>query len=366
MKTLGRCLTRGAVLFVMLAIAPTAFAATNSPAAGASASLPLSVREVDPTAVNLGSAANFAILSESGITTTGTTSVVGNIGVSPIAAAAMTGFGLILDKSNQFATSPLVTGRAYAADYASPTPTTMTTAIGDMGTAYTDAAARTNPTATELGSGNVGSLVISPGLYKWSTGVIVPGGVTLSGGPNAVWIFQIAGTLKVSSGVVVTLKDGAQASNIFWQVSGQTTLGSTSDFSGNILDKTAIVMDSGATLKGRAMAQTAVTMIANNVSVPTAVRAVPLLITGAGHQNNNTVVGFKWTVVTGAQPAGFNIMAVTNKGKTVKMNQKLIPAHASTQYSYHAGKVRSDIDSWYIEAKVGSVLVKLGPLAWLG
>ena len=102
--------------------------------------------------VNLGSAANFAILSKSGISTTGVTSITGNIGVSPIAATGITGFGLTMDSSNAFSTSAEVSGKAYASDYATPTPTTMTTAISDMQTAYTDAAGRTNPTVTELGA----------------------------------------------------------------------------------------------------------------------------------------------------------------------------------------------------------------------
>ena len=216
-------------------------------------------------AVSLGTAGNFAILSKAGISTTGTTSIVGDIGVSPIAATAITGFGLIMDASNQFSTSSLVTGKVYAANYAAPTPAMMTTAVSDMQTAYTDAAGRTLPTATALGAGNIGGLTITPGLYKWGTGVVIPTNVTLSGGPNDVWIFQIAQTLTVSNGVQVILSGGAQAQNIFWQVAGQTTLGTTSVFNGIILCKTAIVLNKGATLNGRALAQTAVTLIANNV-----------------------------------------------------------------------------------------------------
>jgi len=219
--------------------------------------------------VNLGSASNFAILTQSGISTTGTTSIVGNIGVSPIASTAITGFGLIMDASNQFATSSLVTGKVYAADYAVPTPAVMTTAISDMQAAYTDAAGRTLPDYTELGAGSIGGLTLAPGLYKWSSGVTIPTDVILSGSPTDVWIFQIAQTLVVSSAAQVILSGGAQAKNIFWQVAGQTTLGTTSVFNGNILCATAIVMTTGAALNGRALAQTAVTLIANTITVPT-------------------------------------------------------------------------------------------------
>ena len=228
-----------------------------------------------PATVNLGSAGNFVILTKSGISTTGSTSITGDIGVSPIAATGMTGFGLIMDSSNTFSTSAKLTGKAYAADYAVPTPATMTTAVSDMQTAYTDAAGRTNPTATELGAGNIGGMTLAPGLYKWSTGVTIPTNVTLSGNASDVWIFQIAQTLTVSSAAQVILSGGAQASNVFWQVAGQTTLGTTAVFNGNILDQTAIVLNTGATLTGRALAQTAVTLDSNTVTKPAVTVVAP-------------------------------------------------------------------------------------------
>jgi hypothetical protein len=173
-----------------------------------------------------------------------------------------------MDSSNQFSTSSLVIGKIYASDYAVPTPTNMTTAISDMQTAYTNAAGRTLPTASELGAGNIGGMTLAPGLYKWGTGLLISTDVALSGGANDVWIFQITQTLTVSNGVHINLSGGAQAKNIFWQVTGQTTLGTTSVFNGNILDQTAIVLNTGATLNGRALAQTAVTLNANSVIKP--------------------------------------------------------------------------------------------------
>ncbi len=146
----------------------------------------------------------------------------------------------------------------------------MITAVSDMQTAFTDAAGRTNPTATELGAGDISGMTLTPGLYKWGTGVLINAGVTLNcqGNANAVFIFQIAQTLTVGNGAIVTLSGGCQASNIFWQVSGQTTLGTTSIFKGIILDQTAIVLNTGASLTGRALAQTAVTLNANTVTTP--------------------------------------------------------------------------------------------------
>jgi len=247
----GRCaLSLGVMLTITSMAAPVAIAA-------------------GPAAVNLGSAANFAILAKTGISTTGTTSIVGDIGVSPAAASYITGFGLIMDVSNEFSTSSLVTGRIYAADYAPPTPTTMTTAVSDMETAYTDAAGRTLPTATELGAGDITSMTLAPGLYKWGTGVLVSAaGVTISGTASDVWIFQIAQNLTLANGAIVTLSGGAQAKNIFWQVAGQVTLGTTAAMKGNILCQTLIEMQTGATLNGRALAQTAVTLDGNTIIKP--------------------------------------------------------------------------------------------------
>jgi hypothetical protein len=218
--------------------------------------------------VNLGTAGNYMILAKSGISTTGTTSIVGDIGVSPIAATAITGFALVADASNQFSTSSLVTGKVYAADYAVPTPANLTTAVLDMQTAYTDAAGRALPDFTELGAGNIDGMTLVHGLYKWGTVVTIPTGVTLKGGANDVWIFQIAQGLTVGNGAIVTLSGGAQAKNIFWQVAGQTTLGTTSDFKGIVLCQTAIVLNTGAVMNGRALAQTAVTLIANAITAP--------------------------------------------------------------------------------------------------
>ena len=222
-----------------------------------------------PSPVNLRTAGEFVILTETGVTTTGTTTVVGKMGVSPIAATAMTGFGLIADSTNTFSTSSLVTDKIYAADYAPPTPTKMTTAISDMETAFTDAAGRTSPNFIELGGGDISGKTLLPGLYKWGTGVLITNaGIKIAGGPKDVWIFQIAGDLIVDNAAIITLIGGAQAKNIFWQVSGQATLGTTADVKGIILSQTLISMNTGATLSGRALAQTAVTLIANTVTAP--------------------------------------------------------------------------------------------------
>ena len=231
------------------------------------------------SAVDLGTAGNFVILSKSGISTTGTTAIVGDIGVSPVAASYITGFGLVADSSNTFSTSSLLTGKVYAADYTAPTPIILTTAVSDMETAYTNVAGRTETSiVTELGAGDISGMTLAPGLYKWGTGVLINNGVTLSGGANEIWIFQIGEDLTVGNGAIVTLSGGAQSKNIFWQVAGQTTLGTTSDFKGIILCKTLIEIQTGATLNGRALAQTAVTLDANAVTTPSDAPVAPIVL----------------------------------------------------------------------------------------
>lgn len=227
--------------------------------------LPAVAVSQSPSPVNLRTAGNYVVLAKSGVSATGATSIVGDIGVSPIDHTAITGFSLILDSSGQFATSSLVNGKIYASDYASPTPAKLTNAISDMETAYTDAAGRT-PDYTELHAGDLTGQTLTTGVYKWGTNVLVSAaGVTLSGSATDVWIFEIAQDLIIANGAIVTLSGGAKAKNIFWQVAGQVTLGTTSEFSGNILCKTQIAMQTGAAFDGRALAQTAITLDGNNV-----------------------------------------------------------------------------------------------------
>jgi len=223
-----------------------------------------------PAPVDLGTAGNFAILAETKVSTTGTTAIVGDVGVSPVAATYLTGFSLIADASNVFSTSSLVTGKLYAANYAVPTPANMTTAVGDMYTAYTDAAGRSLPNFTELFAGDISGQTLAPGLYKWSTGVLMSTNVTLSGGPNDVWIFQISGDLTMANGAQMLLAGGALPKNIFWQIGGGTgvTIGTTAHFEGVIMAAKAITLNTGATGNGRLLAQTAITMISNTVTQP--------------------------------------------------------------------------------------------------
>jgi hypothetical protein len=214
-----------------------------------------------PAPVDLGVAANFVLLAESEITNVPTSAVTGNVGLSPATGA---GIGL---------TCVEVTGTIYSVDAAGPLPcvvtdaTGLTAAIGAKGTAYTDAAGRA-PDYTELGAGNIGGLNLGPATYKWTTPLLIPTNVTLTGGPNDVWIFQIAQGLTVSSGVQIILAGGALPKNIYWQTFAAADIGTTSKFNGVILSQSSIALKTGASINGRLLAGTAITLDQNAVTQP--------------------------------------------------------------------------------------------------
>jgi Ice-binding-like len=220
---------------------------------------------------NLAAAGGYVLLAKTGITNvTGSAITGGNVGVSPAAASFITGFSMTADPSNVYSTSAAVAAPAkiYAADYATPTPSNLTTAVLGMQTAYTDAAGRTPPDHLDLSSGNLGGLTLAPGLYTWGSSVSIPADVTIDGGANDVWIFQISNDVDLSSAKKVILSGGAQAKNIFWQVAGKVTIEANAQFAGVILCKTAVTMQTNATLNGRALAQTLIALDNNAVTSP--------------------------------------------------------------------------------------------------
>ncbi|KAJ7164323.1 antifreeze protein [Mycena filopes] len=220
-----------------------------------------SVAGLGPPAVNLRTAANYAVLSKSGVTTMPPSVITGAIGTSPIAATpGLTGFSLALDPSGQFATSAQVVGKLFAASYAAPTPATLTVAIGDMGTAFTDAMGRVSPNFSNLASGAIGGLVLVPGLYKWTSAVAIGSDVTITGTATDTWIFQISGTLTVAAGKKVVLAGGAVAKNIVWVVTGAVTAAAGAHLEGVVLGETSISLLTGATANSRLLAQTSVAL----------------------------------------------------------------------------------------------------------
>jgi hypothetical protein len=233
---------------------------SSVPATAAGAGTGVSGAGKGPAPVNLRTAGDFAILAESAVTSVPTSAITGNVGLSPA-----TGASIVL-------TCAEITGVVYTVAAAGPAckvtdAARLTAAIGDKGTAYTDAAGRA-PDYTELGAGNIGGLNLGPATYKWGTGVLIPSNLTLTGGPNDVWIFQIAQGLTVSSGVQIILAGGALAKNVYWQTFAAADLGTTSKFNGVILSQTSVAMKTGASMNGRLLAGTAVTLDQNIVTQP--------------------------------------------------------------------------------------------------
>src|ERR1051325_2492943 len=185
--------------------------------------------------VPLGTDANFGVLAGSTVTSTGATTVNGDVGGSP--GTTLTG-------------APTVNGTTHLGEPAAAQ------AQLDLTTAYNDAAGRTVGAITI--AGNLGGRTLAPGLYKSTSSLeISSGDLTLDaqGDANAVFIFQIASTLTTTVSRQVILSGGAKAANIFWQVGSSATLGTGSVLKGNILALTSITLTTGATLEGRALAR---------------------------------------------------------------------------------------------------------------
>lgn len=225
---------------------------------------------VSAAAVPLGTAANYAILAKTAVTTAPPSAVTGNIGLSPAATSYLTGFSLTMVGTTA-ATSPQVTGTLYAADMTAPTSTYLTTATSDVDAAYTAAAAK--PTTLDgahlnTGGGDLGGLTLPPGVYQFDTSVTIATDLTLDGLATDVWVFKVAGTLDEAADMNVTLTGGALPQNVFWQVAGAVTVGARAHFEGIILGKSAITFGTNSSIKGRLLSQTAVTINAATVTVP--------------------------------------------------------------------------------------------------
>lgn len=227
--------------------------------------------------VPLGTAANYVILASTAVSTIPASVVTGNIGLSPAARTFLTGWSQTTDVTDTYATSAQVAapGKLYAADnVGGTTSVNLTTAVGDMQTAYTAASgmplAGGGLTTACPGVGAFGGLTIAPGVYKCavSVGIATATNLVLSGTATDVWVFEITGNLTQAAATQVQLSGGALAKNVFWQVSGNVDIGTTALMQGVILGKTLINMQMGATENGRLLAQTAVTLNQNTVTIP--------------------------------------------------------------------------------------------------
>jgi hypothetical protein len=212
--------------------------------------------------VDLGSACNYAILAKSGIDTLATSAITGDIGVSPIASTAITGFGLNLDASAQFSTASQVTGRCFAASYGGATAADLTMAINNMHAAYTSAAGyvSTDTTKDNMDDGAIGGKTLTPGVYTFTVGVNINSDLTFDGGADDVFIIKTTGVLTQAANTKVLLSGGAQAKNIFWQVAGNAAIGANAAMQGILLVKTDVVFETGSSLVGSILAQTAVNL----------------------------------------------------------------------------------------------------------
>lgn len=317
-----------------------------------------------PATVDLGAAGDYVILAKTGISTTGNTSIVGNIGISPASATSITGFGLIMDPSGTYSTSSLVTGHIYAADYTEPTPTNLTSAVSNMLTAYADAAGRLNPDYTELYAGYLTGHTFVPGLYKWSSGILIDGGgITISGGPDDVWIFQIAQNMTISDGTFINLIGGADPENIFWQIAGQATIGTTSQAKGIFLSQTLVSMNTGATLTGRLFTQTAVTFSQNSVVQPNDPTGLgdnetPQLNLGTSLKNNYPNPFYPMTTIKfNIAKNESGILTIYNlKGKTLV--KKAFDSGEST-YDWHSEGLPSGLYLYRLQTKTQDITKKM-------
>ena len=274
--------------------------------------IPYQLDAAGPAPLNLLSNTNFVVLAETQITTTGGGSINGNVGLSG------TGTGIHV-------TCAQVTGTIYAVDATGPLPcavndpTLVNQAVSDMMTSWTDARGRTIPTTVNPGvaysSGyDIGGMTLAPGLYKFGIGqtAFLNTDVHLTGSPSDVWIFQCGADLQVANNVHVILAGGANANNIFWQVDTAAVLGTTAVFNGTILAGTSIVMNTGSTMNGRALAQAQVTFNGTGAALPVTAPAIAVQQPAGTNLVNNAVTNNFGSVAVGTNTS--LTFTVTNTG----------------------------------------------------
>jgi hypothetical protein len=211
---------------------------------GADASQVLTV-EVSPPLVDLGAAGTFSVLASTGVVNTGVTHLSGDLGVSP--SPTVTGFG---------PSEGSLDGTIHAAD------DTAAAARGDLITALDDASGRTRN--TEL-VGDLNGRTFHAGVHHSAAALALTGSVTLDGegDPNAVFIIQTDAAFDTAAGSSVVLVNGAQATNVFWVVTGAAGAGASSNLAGSILARGAITLGAGTSLEGQALSLGTVTLASN-------------------------------------------------------------------------------------------------------
>jgi hypothetical protein len=171
-----------------------------------------------PSPIDFGQAGGFAIIAGNSLSSMTSANITGNIAVDSTSAGNISGLSLALDASSKFSTSTSVTGKVYATNYVSPTPSYISAIVGDMQSAYNDTASRAPADFTDLGGGVIGGQQFTPGLYRWNTAVGMATNAILTGCATDTWIFQVNGDMSIAAGAGTTLTGGALAKNIVWQV----------------------------------------------------------------------------------------------------------------------------------------------------
>ena len=236
------------------------------------------------SAVGLGAADSFVVLAGAGVTNTGPTTLNGDIGTFPTTSESGTG-------------SLTITGTDHAGDAVTQQ------AKNDLVTAY-DSAAGQGPTTAV--AADLAGLTLTPGVYNSASSLGLSGNLTLNAGgdPNAVFIFQAASALTTASGSSITLINGAQACNVFWQIGSSATIGTGSSFRGTVLALTSITLTTGATVEGRVLARNgAVTLDTNTITAPRCVTAAATTATTATTAATTTVAATTTTTTATTTPA---------------------------------------------------------------
>jgi hypothetical protein len=232
--------------------------------------------EADEEAVDIGTAEDYTILTKSGISTVPDSTITGDIGVSPIAATALTGFSLSEDSSTQFSTSSQLTGQAFAASYGAPTSTKLTAAVSHMEVAYADAASRhVNEARVNFGDGILGGDYggaghpLTAGVYTFRVdAVTITSDIYFHGDVDDIFIIQMTGNLIQAANTKVVLTGGALAKNIFWQAAGYVEVGAGAHLEGILLVYTKVDFLTGSSLTGRVLAQTACNLQKATITAP--------------------------------------------------------------------------------------------------
>jgi len=197
------------------------------------------------TAPNLGTATSFAVLGHSTVTNTGSTIIMGDLGLSP--GTAVTGFppGIVVPPGTIYIAEATALGAQNAA----------TAAFIDIGNQACDF---NYNVPTDLAGEN-----LVPGVYCFSSSVENSGVLTLDGLATDVWIFKSGSSLTAGPGSSV--EGTGSECNIFWQVGSSATLDTTSISKGTIIANQSISMNNGATLNGRAFALNGAVTLINNI-----------------------------------------------------------------------------------------------------